>query len=238
MAVVSERDRLIQAGNATAAVSERTRVDVRETGVRVHVGNSIYAKTNHYIRASRPYFRNRTLREYWKCCNINPLLLFSLWLAVSVATSFIHWIAASMNVILDVLWICLFFQHMIVLCGTIPHILKQPILPNSEMRTSNSFMEIEVQHITGQYLILRNAGIGAIQREGGVIKFHILSERAAWYIRASRKCSIVGFLLSVLLLLFSCGVIAFDVMYMHGGILCLPQINATEHYYFACIIYM
>ena len=235
MAVVGERDRLIQAGNATAAISERTRVDVRETGVRVHVGNSIYAKTNHYIRASRPYFRNRTLREYWKCCNINPLLLFSLWLAVSMATSFIHWIVASMNVILDVLWICLFFQHMVVLCGTVPHILKQPILPDSEMRTSNSFMEIEVQHITGQYLILRNAGIGAIQREGGVIKFHILSEKAARYIRASRKCSIVGFLLSVLLLLFSCGVIAFDVS-IRGGILCLAKANVTEHYYFACII--
>ena len=236
MAVVSERDRLIQAGNATAAVSERTRVDVRETGVRVHVRNSIYAKTNHYIRASQPYFRNRTLREYWKCCNTNPLLLFSLWLAVSVATSFIHWIVASMNVILDVLWICLFFQHMIVLCGTIPHILKQPILPDSEMRTSNSFMEIEVQHITGQYLILRNAGIGAIQREGGVIKFHILSEKAAQYIRASRKCSIVGFLFSVLLLLFSCSVIVFDVVSISGGILCLPKANVTEHYCFACII--
>lgn len=214
-----ETDRLINP--VSTGVVERTRVNVRETGVRVYVGNSIYTKTNHYIKESRPYIRNSKHRQYWKCCNVNIILLFFFWLAVSMATSFLHWTAAAGNVVINTLWVYFFSQHMMVVCCTLPHVLRQPILPNSEMRgrAANEFIEIQVEQVRGTYLAMRNAGIGVVQREGGVIKFHVLSEGAAWSIRTSRKCSIIGFVCSLLLLIFTCFVTFFDVFYFDYGAL-------------------
>ena len=186
-----------------AGVVQKTQIEVRTTGNPVKIGKSPHVKANHYIQESRPYITNRVLHTYKTFFDINIMLVFAIWLVISLITIISYWKLGIVSIIINSMWLGLFIQHMIVVRGTIPYILKQPIVPNNTLRLTNDFIEIEVKQVKGIYAISQDAGIGILQSNQGKIKFHVLSEGAASIIRTSRKYSIIGFICSLLMAIIS-----------------------------------
>ena len=201
-----------------AGVVEHTRIEIKTTGFSVRIGENPHARTNHFIRQSRPYLESHKLREYWNCCGINMIALFNTWLFISIIGCLLYYIAAIVMVLANILWLCVFLQHQVVVYGTIPHILKQPIVPNNALNFLNDFVEIELHQVKGAYAASQDAGIGIIQSSQGKIKFHVLSEEAASNIRATRRYSIIGFSCSLLMVIFSIVMIPIDIIYLNNGL--------------------
>ena len=186
-----------------AGVVQRTQIEVKTTGSPVKVGKSLHVQANHYIKVSRPYITNRVLHTYRTFFDINIVVIFATWFVISMVTTISYWVLGIVSIIINSMWLGLFIQHMIVVHGTIPYILKQPIVPNNTLRFANDFIEIEVKQVKGIYAVSQDAGIGILQSNQGKIKFHVLSEGAASIIRTSRKYSIIGFICSFLMVIIS-----------------------------------
>ena len=205
------------ADRVEAGVVQQTQIGVKTTGNPISISNSPHARTNHYIRESRPYITNRILNTYWTFCDINIMVAFAIWLVISLILTFLYWVLATVNLIINVLWLCIFIQHMTVVHDTIPYVLKQPIVPNNSLRLANDFIEIEVHQVKGAYAVSQNAGIGILRRNQGKIKFHVLSEGAASKIRTSKTLSIIGLLCSILMVIISNVMIPVGIAFITYG---------------------
>ena len=205
-------DAIIQ-DHIQAGVIQQTKIEAKTTGKPVSIGNSPHVRTNHYIRESRPYIRNRELNEYRSLGDANIMVIFAIWLVVSVIITFLYWILPTVyiNLFINIRWVSTFIQHMTVVYDTIPYILKQPIVPNNQLQLTNDFVEIDIHQVQGAYAISQD-GFGILQSSQGKIKFHVLSERAASTIRMSRTYSIIGFLCSLVMVIVSIVMVPFSII--------------------------
>ena len=180
-------EQTVQVGDIQIATARRENVLVRTFGRTVSLRQSIYVRTNFYIKQSRPYIPRKTLRTYLyiHCMRWAFLLYCVLCIPMPFLPAFIGWPWAAITGGLRLVWLVIFSQHMHVIYWTLPAVLSQPILPDAAQPGGNKFYEFKSERIEGIYLTARDSGVGMIQSATGSIKFMALNETAARTMRKS-----------------------------------------------------
>jgi len=119
-------------------------VKVEKTGVSVTVRDAVHAHANHYIKESRPYFREQQLKTYIDC----PYLL-NIARGMCVASLFGALVAVGGSIALPIfffiaclLFFCVYCQHEWVNQKSLPVVLKQPVFDQSRQSSANEFYEV------------------------------------------------------------------------------------------------
>lgn len=178
---------------------------VKATGETVYdVPNAMYSKTNFYIEQTRRYIPSKTLRIFinFKWFPWIMTTVFALQFVILFGVSFM---LGSLRGIVDISLACLilsllagvsvvpsaviFFQHLHIVCWTIPWVLRQPVINN--MKTGNEHLEVAVTNLEGVYLSAHESGIGLVSETTGKIKLQVLSGRAKLNICRCRNYSIL-----------------------------------------------
>lgn len=194
---------------------ERTEVDrlhcrqvkVEETGVSVTVRDAVHAYANHYIKQSRPYFRDQQLKTYIDC----PYLL-NIARGMCVASLFGALVAGGGSIALPIfffiaclLFFCIYCQHERVNQKSLPVVLKQPVFKSQ--RDLNGFYEVTVTELDGVALQNYQAGIGFMKLSQGKIKFQAFNKSAIRHM-SDAKCQ------SRLMLIFFLMAAAYNCYFM------------------------
>ena len=162
---------------------KHTEIEVEEVGGSVTIRDEAYAKANHYIKESRPYFPHEKLPIYIDC----PYFL-KFARAFCLASVLGIWKVSGGSVIMQVVLFigCLAFltvygQHELVNQRSLPTVLKQPVLAGQ--KSTNAFYEVTVTDLEGIALQNYQAGIGFVSVSQGKIKFQAFNKRAKKYMR-------------------------------------------------------
>ena len=152
------------------------KVEVKEIGKSVTVRDASHAKTNHYIKQSRPYFPKEKLSTYIDFPNFlkfaRVLCVASLFGALSKTSSIIFFVAC-------LLFLIIYTQHEMVNQKSLPFVLKQPVFDSQ--RLENSFYEVTVTELSGVALQNYQTGVGFIALSQGKIKFQAFNRNAIKY---------------------------------------------------------
>ena len=207
--VVAGRDRigasdtqveLARAGDVEAATFSKTDISIKSTGRTVFIKGS-YASTNHYIRQSRGYVKkDGKLRQFINFPFMGYLFGFFSFAAIF---SFLHYFYGAIVFVLSLLFFLLFCQHLHVLRGTLPYVLKQPVI--KEQEHDNAFYEIELSKLQGAYLQAKDEGVGVIIQAKGKIKLQVFNYRAITHMSNCRIRSVIMFLCTIIQLMWSFG---------------------------------
>ena len=213
----------VQVGDVQAVKATQERVQVNKFGRTVYLRKSIYVKTNHYIKQSRPYIPNRKLRTYLYIRFMR--WVFLLYCVLCIPMPFLPnfmwpWSAATGGI--GLIWFLIFAQHMHVIYWTLPQVLSQPILSDDAQPQENDFYEFKVERVEGVYLSARDSGIGIHQAAAGSIKFQALNETAACTVRKSCCLSCCMLWVTIVAVAVSAGIFA----YRFTATL-TPQFNVT-----------
>ena len=192
-------------GDIQAGHIQQQQVTVKATGETVYdVPNAMYSKTNFYIEQTRRYIPSKTLRIFinFKWFPWIMTTVFALQFVILFGVSFM---LGSLRGIVDISLACLilsllagvsvvpsaviFFQHLHIVCWTIPWVLRQPVINN--MKTGNEHLEVAVTNLEGVYLSAHESGIGLVSETTGKIKLQVLSGRAKLNICRCRNYSIL-----------------------------------------------
>ena len=200
----------VQVGDVQAARATKENVLVRTFGRTVFLRQSIYVKTNFYIKESRPYIPRKTLRTYLyvRFMRWAFLLYCVLCIPMPFLPDFIGWPWAAITGVLGLVWLLIFSQHMHVIYWTIPAVLSQPIIPDAAQTRGNEFYEFQLERVEGVYLTARESGIGMIQKATGSIKFMALNETAACTVRKSCGLSCSMMWMTIAAVTVSAGIFA------------------------------
>jgi len=187
---MSDRDRLTAYPGRTevAVLHSSRRVEIKDFDVTAEVRNEIHARTNHYIKQSRPYFPNKKLRGYIYCphfLKITPIPGgFSVFGAIVVygapkAVPLFFFITC-------VLLFLMFCQHEWVNQTTLPIVHKQPVLNNQE--SFNKFYEVTITELDGIALKNYRAGIGFVHSKlrWGEIRYQAFNKKAKKHMSDAR----------------------------------------------------
>jgi hypothetical protein len=178
--LMTEEDRV----EAALLQGEMLRVE-RQPDRTVFIKNNIYAKTNFYIKQSRPYFSAplTTYFNFW----------FHQWYFLSY---FIAGLFTPLDPIFSLVWFCigvpfffLYLQHMYVNIKTMPYVLRQPSLPDGKLDRQNAFFKISYASFTAVYGETSEASVVRMDVEGGMIKVQVFQRSAMW---CMKKCVIVS----------------------------------------------
>ena len=201
----------VQVGDVQAARATQEKFQVRTFGRTVFLRKSIYAKTNHYIKQSRPYIPRRTLRTYLYIRFMRWVFLLYCILCIPMPflPAFIGWPWAAATGGLGLIWFLIFAQHMHVVYWTLPAVLSQPILPNASQPRENEFYEFKLEKVEGIYLNARESGIGMVQTSTGSITFQALNETAARTVHKSCCMSCCMMWVTIAAVTVSAGIFAF-----------------------------
>ena len=169
-------DRVGQTGRIGAERVQCTQIKVENVGTDVKVVEEVHAKSNHYIKASKPYFPNEKLLTYiyW------PKFLRmarSLW--VASVFGFLPVLGLSKYIavffsIVCLLFIFIFCQHEWVNQKSLPVVFRQPVFDSQ--RRCNDFYEVTVTELDGVALQNYQAGVGFIQMSQGKIQFQAFNK--------------------------------------------------------------
>jgi hypothetical protein len=129
--------------------------------------------------------------------------VFALQFIILVVVSFM--LGSLRGIIVDISLACLilslltgvsavpsaviFFQHLHVVCWTIPWVLRQPVVGNIRDH-DNRHLEVAITNLEGVYLSAHNSGIGLVSETTGKIKLQVLSYTAKSNICWCRNYSI------------------------------------------------
>ena len=93
-----------------------------------NAGNSLFARTNFYIKQSQQYVGNHKLTCYWYI----PYLYYGVITIVSGLNLFVflHSIYAFVILVVELFCLIMYTQNMYVNIQTMRHVLKQPSVPN------------------------------------------------------------------------------------------------------------
>ena len=177
---------------------EGERFEVTQTGTVVLI-NGYYNRTNHFIRLSREYVGGAKLTVYANFPFMTALVI------VSIVFSFValaHFIVAFILAGIDLVWFCIFVQHMYVTVKTMPHMLRLPRVANDKMSLENGFFEITRERYHAGYSAQEEAGIGIIVAEKGTVKLHILSHRAVNFMKIVMVASTLALLTFFALMIY------------------------------------
>ena len=180
--VVAGRDRIgatdtqvevTHAGDVEAAKFSKTDISIKSTGKAIRIKGGCYSFTNHYIRKSRGYVKkDGKLRQF-----INYPLMGYLFCLHSFAAIFVflHYYFGIIIFVGSILYFLLFCQHLHVLRGTLPYVLKQPVVSIREQSYDNWFYEIELSKLQGAYLQAKEEGVGVIIQAKGKIELQVFN---------------------------------------------------------------
>lgn len=180
-------------GDVEAAKVSKTEFSLESAATPVTL-NGRYASTNHYIRQSRGY-----VKKDGKLCQFFYLPLMSEAFVVYsflALFAFLHLWAATAVLGLSLLWFLIFCQHLHVIRGTLPYVLKQPIISNHDKE--NWFYKLKFSQLEGVFLKAREEGIGVVVMAEGAIKFQVFNLKAKGKMTTCKGHSILMFIISVL----------------------------------------
>ena len=187
-----------------AAVLRESHFLVREIitrPVREHPGNSLYAEVNFFIRSSKVYFQNHSLREYLQCYPwLYPFVL------VASIFAFLHNIFAVVLVISNFVFLVIYIQHLIVSITTMRHVLLQPYLPDCSKELQgncNMHLKITYEQYKVGYAKAGGAEIGIISGEAGMIQLQLFSLSTRTRMQRGVTLSTVYLIFSGLMLFYS-----------------------------------
>ena len=109
--------------------------------------------------------------------------------------AFLHLWAATAVTGLSLLWFLIFCQHLHVIRGTLPYVLKQPII--NDLDKENWFYKLKFSQLEGVYLEAQQEGIGMHVEAEGAIKFQVFNLKAKGKMTTCKGHSILMFLCSV-----------------------------------------
>lgn len=185
-----------------AARLSATNVSRRDYGIAVKIRNNCYVQTNHYIRSSRGFVRkpDGKLHEFWYFFGMRGLFLS--FVLLGVALGWLHLISAIVFLLIGLLWVPVFAQHLFVIGYTMPYIMKQRVVSNREQLSVNKFVEYKITELEGVFLEAYQAGVGSavageIAGAEMTIKMQIFNERAQCYMYKSMVLSIIFAILSL-----------------------------------------
>ena len=158
MAVVGRQGAVVAVtNNSQVGLIEGERFEVKNFGKTVNLRNTIYDRTNFFIDQSREYVGDHKLTRYLYILYIQWVYMLIFLISLLAPLHFIFaFVMAGINFLFLLVWI----QHAYVSVGTMPHVLKQPSLPNHMLNRDNEFFEITVEKYAALFASSKNAGIG------------------------------------------------------------------------------
>ena len=184
---MSDRDRLVATGRTEVERVRYTQVKIEDVGETVRVRDEMHAKSNHYIKQSRPYFPNEKLPTYIDCpyfLRIARVLcaasLFGALVSSGGSKVFPEFFFAAC-----LLFFLFYCQHERVNQKSLPLVFKQPVFVHQE--SNNSIYEVTVTELDGIALQNYQAGIGFIELSRGKIRFQAFNTQAKKYM-SDAKC--------------------------------------------------
>ena len=201
---MSDRDRLIATGRTEVGRVQCTQVKVENVGDIVTVRDEIHAKSNHYIKQSRPYFRNEKLPTYIDC----PYFL-RIARVLCVASLFGALVASGGSQVIPIFFFstCLLFflfycQHEWVIQKSLPVVYKQPVFDGQDK--NNDFYEVTITELDGIALQNYRAGIGFVKLSHGKIEFQAFNKTAMKYMSDAKCQSRLMLLLFAMATAYNC----------------------------------
>jgi len=205
---MSDRDRLTAAnpGRTEVAVLHSRRVEIKDFDVTAEVRNEIHARTNHYIKQSRPYFPNKKLRGYINCPHFLKITPIPGGLSV-FGCIVIYGAPKAVPLVFFIICLLLFLifcQHEWVNLSTLPIVHKQPFINNQE--SLNKFYEVTITELDGIALENFQAGIGFVHSElrRGKIRYQAFNKKAKKHMSDARSRSRILLFAYFLASLYNC----------------------------------
>ena len=199
----------IQTQSAVVAKSEdveagvlRGRVlNIKETGTPTSIPGDIYGACNFYIENSRDYVGGHPLTTY-----IYIQFMPYIYAVIFVASllSPLHFSVAIVGIVLNVIFLILYSQHMYVNIKTMRYVLKQPGVPNHLITSSNTFLEISLEEFAVTYAATKEAGFGIVSKEKGTVTIQVFKNATKGKMKTCVWISTLSFITAIALIAY-CG---------------------------------
>ena len=229
----------VQIGDAEVGRVGQQVITAKNTGKNTIVRNTMYSKTNFYIQQTHSYIPTRKLRTFINFPGFTKLIvtgfgaIFLLFIVtggmIFILKPYLALALSGLVLFSSVAMFCIFCQHLHVIRGTIPWILRLPTLP--DMPKGNAHIEVAITELEGVYRTAHNKGVGVVGKKSGKIELHILSTQSVEKVKKAIRWSITFFVWSVLLSLLSAGLIAFEIYWLtaHGINSCINEISQINN---------
>uniref|UniRef100_A0A1X7SQF1 Uncharacterized protein n=1 Tax=Amphimedon queenslandica TaxID=400682 RepID=A0A1X7SQF1_AMPQE len=213
---------------------QRTEVEVKGFGKTRYISGGCFHQTNFIIKNTQ----GQNLRRYWYMKGVVTMFLVYCFLGL---LSFFHVSAASVVIVIDILWILLFSQYVNIACKVIPIVIQHPVLPALQtINQINKLLEVRIKIVDGRYICLntvnygtaglqvgnlelqyneaRSAGLFQLSSASGTIKFQVLSPIAKNRVRQTRAFSFLLLLGAIIHFLYALGCLIVNLV-VSGGML-------------------
>ena len=178
---------------------EKEHTRVTRVGRTVYLKPNNYIKTNHYINESRKYVGKHKLTRYlyFRYMEWVYLLIFiaSIFTIFSAAYAFIMTIV---NGIFFVIWL----QHMYVNVGTMPHVLRQPSLPDHQLELGNNLLRISVEKYRALFAHTNEELIGIVGGSSDSVTVQVFRHSSMTIMKICVAVSSIAFISSVAMLIY------------------------------------
>ena len=204
-------DRVVQTGRIGAERVQCTQIKVEDVGTTVIVRDEVHAKSNHYIKTSRPYFPNEKLPAYIYWPNFLRMTRV-LWVASLFGALALLGLSKYIAVFFFVACLLLMFifcQHEWVNQKSLPVVFRQPVLDSQ--RKQNAFYQVTVTELDGVALQNYQAGVGFIQMSQGKIEFQAFNKTGMKHMSDARCHSRLMLVLFAITFAFNCFVMAASI---------------------------
>ena len=154
---------------------------------------NLYGLCNFHIRNSRDYVGDHRLTTYiyFYYMEYTYVLIILISLALS---PFVGVPAAVPCILLNIPFLPFFIQHMYVNIKTMRYVLKQPEVPDHQMKYSSAFLEISLEEYAVAYATTKEAGFGIVYKEKGTVKIQVLQQATKRKMKACVCISTLEFL--------------------------------------------
>ncbi len=193
---------VISTEEGLALLQSGTYVEQKEIGRTKRTRNSIFYRTNFWIGQSRPYVGGHKLTLYW---HMEPLervyqyiqlhWLFLVFFVVSLLAPLSSTFAFIMF-IFGAGFLVVFTQNMYVNLRTMPHVLRQPSVPNHSINRSNQHYEITVERYRSLVVGSSEVVSGFVGTATGKMRYQVFQESAVGTMKLCFVLSSICFILA------------------------------------------
>ena len=176
---------------------EQTTVSAQFMGIEVDITKDCFLWSNDCIKCTGGMAEGKRLRKFWYRCWMWQSCVCKLYIVYCFACFFvwIHLVVAVGIFIGSFLFFVLSCQYITISWAKLLLVKKQPIV---EGRSNlKDFVKVNVDHLSAEYAVARDAGYGRLCAESGMIKFQVLDEEVARYMNSATKRSVTMFIVSI-----------------------------------------
>ena len=197
--VVSKTGRQeVQSTDFSAKKVEQTTVSAKFTGKKVNIPKDCFLWSNHFIECTNGYLEGKKkLHKFWYRSWMFYLCINQLYVAYCFACFFV-WIHLGFAIgvfICSLLLFTLGCQYIMVCSRSLHLVRKQPVVDG--LSSLNDFVEVNVNHLSAEYAVARDAGYGRLCAESGMIEFQVFNREAVKYMNTATARSGAIFCLSM-----------------------------------------